>query len=53
MGGRVAAVYDGQTYLGLVSLEDISEAFLVASFLQRGGPGATPSETDRTGEVVV
>ena len=52
-GGRVAAVYDGQTYLGLVSLEDISEAFLVASFLQRGGPGPTPSETDQTGKVVV
>lgn len=32
---RVVAVYEGSTYLGLVSIEDISEAFAVASFLQR------------------
>jgi Zn-dependent protease len=34
-GGRLAAVYDGETYLGLVSQEDISEAFAVLTFLQR------------------
>lgn len=32
---RIVAVYDGNTYLGLVSIEDISEAFTVISFLQR------------------
>lgn len=32
---RVVAVYDGVSYLGLVSLEDIAEAFAVISFLQR------------------
>jgi len=32
---RVVAVYDGLTYLGLVSLEDIAEAFAVLTFLQR------------------
>jgi Zn-dependent protease/predicted transcriptional regulator len=30
--GRVAAVYRGETYLGLVSAEDIAEALLVVSF---------------------
>jgi Zn-dependent protease len=34
-GARVAAVYDGAAYLGLVSIEDISEAFAVLTFLQR------------------
>jgi Zn-dependent protease len=32
---RVVAVYDGETYLGLVSMEDIAEAFAVIAFLQR------------------
>ncbi len=32
---RVVAVYDGPVYLGLISIEDISEAFAVISFLQR------------------
>lgn len=32
---RVVAVYDGETYLGLVSLEDIAEAFAVIAFQQR------------------
>jgi Zn-dependent protease/CBS domain-containing protein len=32
---RVVAVYDEETYLGLVSLEDIQEAFVVLSFLER------------------
>lgn len=32
---RVVAVYDGDVYLGLVSIEDISEAFAVAAYLQR------------------
>ncbi len=34
-GVRVVAVYEGETYLGLVSLEDISEALAVISFQQR------------------
>jgi Zn-dependent protease/CBS domain-containing protein len=32
---RVAAVYNGETYLGLVSLEDIAEALLVVGFRSR------------------
>jgi Zn-dependent protease/predicted transcriptional regulator len=32
---RVAAVFNGDTYLGLTSLEDISEAFMVLTFWQR------------------
>lgn len=32
---RVVAVYEGETYLGLVSIEDISEAYAVLAFLQR------------------
>ena len=30
---RVVAVYAGETYLGLVSREDIAEAFAVIAFL--------------------
>lgn len=32
---RIAAVYDGDNYLGLVSMEDIAEAFTVQAFVQR------------------
>jgi Zn-dependent protease len=32
---RVAAVFEGETYLGLVSLDDIAEAYAVLSFVQR------------------
>jgi hypothetical protein len=39
----VAAVYEGPTFLGLVSIEDIDEAMTVLSFLQRTvPPGAAP-----------
>jgi Zn-dependent protease len=34
-GVRVVAVYSGENYLGLVSIEDIAEAFAVISFLDR------------------
>jgi Zn-dependent protease/predicted transcriptional regulator len=34
-GARLAAVFDGAQYLGLVSAEDISEAFMVSAFVQR------------------
>jgi Zn-dependent protease len=34
-GTRVVAVYNGERYLGLVSIEDISEAFAVAAFQGR------------------
>lgn len=32
---RIAAVYDGTNYLGLVSIEDITEAFAVQTFVER------------------
>jgi CBS domain-containing protein len=32
-GKRVGAIYDGERFMGLVSLEDISEAMLIAAFL--------------------
>jgi Zn-dependent protease len=41
-GVRIAAVYSGETYLGLVSLDDMAEAYAVISFLERqrqGGQG--------------
>ncbi len=34
-GTRIAAVYDGTNYLGLISMEDIVEAFTVQSFVER------------------
>ncbi|WP_423223876.1 site-2 protease family protein [Candidatus Amarolinea aalborgensis] len=34
-GARTVAVYDNEQFLGLVSLEDIAEAFTVLSFVQR------------------
>lgn len=34
-GARTVAVYDNDQFLGLVSLEDIAEAFTVLSFVQR------------------
>jgi Zn-dependent protease/CBS domain-containing protein len=45
-GVRVVAVYSGDTYLGLVSQEDIAEAFAVLQYVER-------SERARAGEVVV
>ncbi|HEY3342530.1 MAG TPA: CBS domain-containing protein, partial [Anaerolineae bacterium] len=32
---RVAAVYNASTYLGLIGLEDISEAFAILAFQKR------------------
>jgi Zn-dependent protease/predicted transcriptional regulator len=34
-GTRIAAVYDGANYLGLVSMEDIAEAYTVQTFVER------------------
>lgn len=34
-GTQIAAVYEGTAYLGLVGLEDISEAFAVQTFVRR------------------
>lgn len=34
-GARIAAVYDGANYLGLISMEDIAEAFTVQAFVER------------------
>jgi hypothetical protein len=33
-GERIVAVNDGETFLGLVSAEDIAEALVVSSFVQ-------------------
>jgi Zn-dependent protease len=32
---RIAAVYDGTSYLGLIGLEDIAEAFTIQTFVRR------------------
>ena len=41
---RIAAVYDGERYLGLISQEDIAEAFAVLTFLNgRRSPDASES----------
>ena len=37
---RVAAVFEGEWFLGLVSIEDIQEAYTVLSFIQRQREGA-------------
>ncbi|MCS7057203.1 MAG: site-2 protease family protein [Thermoflexales bacterium] len=34
-GAQLAAVFDGPRYLGLISLDDISEAFTVLTFMRR------------------
>jgi CBS domain-containing protein len=34
-GTRIAAVYDGANYLGLISNQDIVEAFSVQTFVER------------------
>lgn len=34
-GTRITAVYDGTNYLGLISMEDIAEAFTVQTFVDR------------------
>lgn len=34
-GARIAAVYNGANYLGLISMEDIAEAFTVQTFVER------------------
>lgn len=34
-GAQLAAVFDGPRYLGLISMEDISEAFTVLTFVRR------------------
>jgi Zn-dependent protease len=34
-GTRIVAVYDGANYLGLISMEDIGEAFTVQTFVER------------------
>ena len=45
-GQRVAAVYRGETYLGLVSAEDIAEALLVVGF--RAAHDARRAAAERT-----
>lgn len=42
---RVVAVYDRDTYLGLVSIEDMSEAMAVIQYLQLQRQGRQPEET--------
>jgi CBS domain-containing protein len=41
---RVVAVYDGERYLGLISIEDISEAFALITFQQRQQKARQASE---------
>jgi CBS domain-containing protein len=41
---RVAAVYDGNRYLGLVSAEDIAEAFALLKHFDNGSTEATSGE---------
>ena len=40
-GGRIVAVFNGNQYLGLISSEDLSEAFAVLTFAQRQKQRAT------------
>lgn len=42
-GARIVAVYDRDAYLGLVSLDDIAEAFMLIAFQQRR-QGAAPEQ---------
>ena len=45
-GTRIAAVFDGARYLGLVSLEDIAEALTLLTFVQRqkrAAPASAPA----------
>jgi Zn-dependent protease len=42
---RVIAVYDGERYLGLLSLEDIAEAYAVISFMQRQAEARSAEQT--------
>lgn len=44
-GTRVAAVFDGPIYLGLVSLEDISEAFLLLAATPKERPVGPSKDT--------
>jgi Zn-dependent protease len=45
---RIAAVYEDDTYLGLVNMDDIAEAFAVLAFLERyGRREQPPSDADR------
>ena len=50
---RIAAVYEDDRYLGLISLEDINEAFAILTFMQyrsrRSGSG-TESGTEGSTE---
>lgn len=41
-GARVAAVFDGERFLGLLSLEDIARALMLAPWPERPGAGAAP-----------
>lgn len=43
---RIAAVYDNDQYLGLISQEDIAEAFAVLTFMRMHSSRPTASEND-------
>lgn len=52
-GARVAAVYDGPQFLGLVSAEDIEEAFALLQFMDGNARrGAARAPTENGGVVV-
>jgi CBS domain-containing protein len=54
-GSRLAAVYDGSRYLGLLSNDDLEEALAILQFVNghRRGNGAAMHERPRDGGVVV
>jgi hypothetical protein len=45
-GERIAAVNDGDAFLGLVSVEDIGEALVVSSFVQLRDKRRTDAEAE-------
>lgn len=52
-GSRVAAVYDGLRFLGLVSLDDIEEAFALLQFVDGNARRETTAVPEEDGGVVV
>nr|MCU0493053.1 site-2 protease family protein [Chloroflexaceae bacterium] len=49
---RIVAVYEGDVFLGLVSIEDISEAYAVMAFVQRQEAARKAAQVGGTGDSV-
>ena len=49
---RVVAVYAGETYLGLVSIENIAEAFAVIAFLRSSSMVSARGNNTRRAEMI-